>query len=70
MKDAIVIPQESTYDIQDKIFVFKVINGQIKSFPIEIMPYNDGQNYVVISGLESGDSIISEGAGLMRDRLK
>ena len=67
IKDAIVIPQEATFDIQDKIFVFKVIDGVAKATPVETMPYNDGQTYVVTSGLKTGDVIIAEGAGLLRD---
>ena len=67
IKDAIVIPQEATFDIQDKIFVFKVIDGVAKATPVETMPYNDGQTYVVTSGLKTRDVIIAEGAGLLRD---
>ena len=67
VKDAIVIPQEATFDIQDKIFVFKVENGRTKQTAIEIMPYHDGYNYVVTSGLKVGDVIIAEGAGLLKD---
>ncbi len=70
VKNVIVIPQEATYDIQDKYFVFKVENGVAKSTEIEVMPYNDGQNYVVTKGLATGDVIISEGAGLLRDGMK
>ena len=67
VKDAIVIPQEATFDIQDKIFVFKVENGLTKQTPIEIMPYHDGHNFVVTGGLKVGDVIIAEGAGLLKD---
>ena len=67
IKDAIVIPQEATFDIQDKIFVFKVEDGVAKAVPIDILPYNDGQSYVVTSGLKTGDVIIAEGAGLLKD---
>ena len=67
IKDAIVIPQEATFDIQNKIFVFKVIDGVAKATPVETMPYNDGRAYVVTSGLKTGDVIIAEGAGLLRD---
>ena len=70
VKNAIVVPQEATYDIQDKYFVFKVVDGVAKSTEIEVMSYNDGQNYVVTKGLTVGDVIISEGAGLLRDGVK
>lgn len=70
IKDAIVIPQEATFDIQDKIFVFKVEDGVAKAVPVDILPYNDGQSYIVTSGLKTGDVIIAEGAGLLKDGQK
>ena len=70
VKDAIVIPQEATFDIQDKIFVFKVENGITKQTAIDVMPYHDGRNFVVTSGLKVGDVIIAEGAGLLKDEMK
>ena len=70
IKDAIIIPQEATFDIQDKIFVFRVEDGVAKAVPIDILPYNDGQSYVVTSGLKTGDVIIAEGAGLLKDGQK
>ncbi len=69
-KNAIVIPQEATFDIMDKIFVFKVEQGVTKQTVIDVMPYNDGQNYVVTGGLKVGDVIIAEGAGLLKDGMK
>ena len=67
VKDAIVIPQEATFDIQDKIFVFKVENGLARQTAIEIMPYHDGHNFLVTGGLKVGDVIIAEGAGLLKE---
>jgi len=70
IKDAIVIPQEATFDIQDKIFVFRVESGVAKAVQVGVLPYNDGQSYVVTSGLKTGDVIIAEGAGLLKDGQK
>ena len=70
IKDAIVVPQEATFDIQDKIFVFKVVNGVAKAVMVDVMPYNDGHSYVVTNGLKTGDVIIAEGAGLLTDGMK
>lgn len=66
-KDCIVIPQSATYELQDKIFVFKVTNHKAVSAKIEVADANNGQDYVVMSGLAVGDTIISEGAGLVRE---
>lgn len=63
----LVIPQSSTYELQDKIFVYKVVDGKATSSEITIVPNNDGRNYIVTSGLEVGDTIVSEGAGLLKE---
>ncbi|MBR0275685.1 MAG: efflux RND transporter periplasmic adaptor subunit [Prevotella sp.] len=70
LKDAIVIPQEATYDLQDRYFVYKVVDGIARSTEIKIFPYNDGQTYAVTGGLKSGDVIIAEGAGLLKEGMK
>ena len=70
LKDAIVIPQEATYDLQDRTFVYKVVDGVAHSTEIKVFPYNDGKSDAVTSGLKTGDIIIAEGAGLMKDGMK
>lgn len=66
--DAIVIPQEATFEILDKIYVYKVIDGQAVSVIIETEKTNDGKSYIVTGGLEEGDVIIASGAGLVNER--
>lgn len=68
-KDCIVIPQEATYEIQDKIFVYRVINGKTSATAINVFSVNNGRDYVVESGLKKGDVIIASGAGLLRDGI-
>ncbi len=65
--NAIVIPQAATYEIQNKVFVYKVVDGKARSTVIEVMDYDDGSNYIVTKGLKVGDVIIAEGAGLVKD---
>lgn len=67
MTGCIVVPQEATFEIQDKIFVYKVVDGKAKSEAIQVYPSNDGKEYVVVSGLNVGDQIVAEGAGLLRE---
>ena len=66
-KDCIAIPQGATVQMQDKIVVYKVVDGKAVSTLITVAGINDGREYVVLSGLQSGDEIISEGAGLVRE---
>lgn len=66
-KDCIIIPQSATYELQNRVFTWKVVDSKTQSAPITIYKYNDGQTYIVLSGLQAGDVIIAEGAGLMRE---
>ncbi len=66
-EDCIVIPQTATYEIQERVFVFKVEDGKAVSAPVKVFRLNNGSDYVVESGLEEGDVIIAEGAGLVRE---
>lgn len=66
-QQCIVIPQGGTYEIQNKIFAYKVVDGKAVSTPIEIFEINDGKEYIVESGLQAGDVIVSEGAGLLKE---
>ena len=66
----IVIPQTATYELQNRIFVYKVIDGKASSSPVEVYRLNNGTDYIVESGLQEGDVIVAEGAGLVREGAK
>ncbi|MFI3293421.1 MAG: efflux RND transporter periplasmic adaptor subunit [Rikenellaceae bacterium] len=66
-ENAVVIPKAATFDLQDKIFVYKVVDGVAKSAPITVSKSMNSTEYVVTSGLNMGDVIISAGAGLVRE---
>lgn len=70
MHGVIVIPQEAAVDTNNKYLVYKVVNGKSSATEITVLPYNDGQNFVVTSGLVPGDSIIAEGAGFVTDGME
>ena len=67
LKNAIVIPQSATYELQDRIFVYKVIDGIACATEITVTPQNNGKEYIVETGLEVGDIIVAEGAGLIKE---
>lgn len=66
-KAAVVIPQEATYEIQDKVYVFKVIDGRTSSTIVSVERLNDGKSFVVTNGLDEGDVIVAKGAGLVHE---
>ena len=67
LKNCIVIPQAATYELQDRVFVYKVIDGKASATEIHISPQNNGVEYIVEDGLEVGDVIVAEGAGLIKE---
>lgn len=62
-----VIPQTAAFDIQDKVFVYKVVDGKAVSVPVDVTRVNGGKEYVVNEGLNRGDVIVAEGVGLLRE---
>lgn len=66
-KQCIVIPQGGTYEIQNRIFTYKVVDGKAVSTPVEVFEINDGKEFIVENGLQPGDVIVSEGAGLLKE---
>ncbi len=70
MHGVIVIPQEAVVDIHDKYLVFRVVDGKAVETEVTVMPYDDGQTFVVTGGLEPGDVIIAEGAGFVTDGME
>ncbi len=64
---ALVIPQSATYEIQDKRFVYKVVDGKAQSAPVQVTRVNGGTEFIVDEGLAAGDVIVAEGVGLLRE---
>ncbi|MBC7890123.1 MAG: efflux RND transporter periplasmic adaptor subunit [Ferruginibacter sp.] len=67
LKDQLLVPQESTYELQDKVFVFalgdsnKVVSKQIS------LSGKSGTNYLVSKGLARGERIVFSGIQRLRD---
>ncbi len=68
IKSAIIVPQNVTYELQDKRFVYVIDDkNKIKNVAITVMDGTPGQFYIVTDGLKSGDRIIAEGANNLKD---
>lgn len=65
--DCIVIPQAATFELQDKVYVYKVVDGKASSNLIEVDKISNGKEYIVRSGLTPGEVIVAEGVGLLRE---
>jgi membrane fusion protein (multidrug efflux system) len=69
-QQCVVIPQEATYELQNRMFVYRVIDGKTKATPVTLFPQNNGKEYIVEEGLNVGDTIIAEGAGLLKEGIE
>lgn len=69
-EDCIVVPQEATVKQQDKVLVYKVVDGKAVSSLIQVSDIDDGREYIVLSGLSVGDEIVAKGAGLIREGMQ
>lgn len=66
-RNVIVIPKNATYEVQDKVYAYRVKDNTAESVEINVAAFNDGNEYIVLSGLENGDVIVTEGVGSLRD---
>lgn len=67
VESALVVPQEATFELQDKIFVFAVSDSnKVVSTPIQVSDNMDNF-YLVETGLEPGDKIVYAGLDRLND---
>jgi membrane fusion protein, multidrug efflux system len=65
--DGLVIPQESTYELQDKVFVFLLgDSNKVISTPVKILG-RSGNYYLVEQGIKAGDQIVYSGVDKLTD---
>lgn len=68
---AIIIPQDACVEVQDKYFVYKVgKDNKVKYSEITIDTQNDGQNYIVTSGLSKGERIVVYGVNMLQEGME
>ncbi len=70
LRQCIVIPQEATYELQNRSFVYRVINGKTMATAVKLYPQHNGKEYIVEHGINVGDTIIAEGSGLLKDGVE
>lgn len=66
--DAVIVPQAATFEIQGKRFVY-IINKDsiVRQSPIEVTDMQDGKRYIVNKGLSTGQKVVIEGVGILKD---
>lgn len=69
LKEALIIPQEATFEIQDKVFVFALGDSNIvTSKPIAVAGKTP-HYYFVDGGVEAGEKIVFPGTGNLQDGM-
>ena len=67
--NAVVVPQEATFEIQDKVFVFVVgDSNKVLSKPI-VVAGKTASYYFVESGVQAGEKIVFAGTGNLQDGM-
>jgi membrane fusion protein (multidrug efflux system) len=67
LNSAIVIPQESTFELQDKVFVFVLADSnKVTSTPINVAG-TSGNYYLVGKGISPGQKIVYSGLDRLKD---
>lgn len=68
VRDALLIPQSATFELQDKIFAVTVgKDNKTKNVNITVLDDTAGNYYVVESGLKAGDQIVLEGVASLKE---
>ena len=66
-KNAIIIPQKATYDIQDKKMTYTVdADNIVHATNIQVLN-NTSDSYIIAWGLSEGDKIVLDGVGKIKD---
>ncbi|MCR4918553.1 MAG: efflux RND transporter periplasmic adaptor subunit [Prevotella sp.] len=68
---AVVIAQNATMEVQNKMFVYTLGEGnKVRYTEITVDPQNDGNNYIVRSGLKPGDKYVTNGLTKLSDGME
>jgi membrane fusion protein (multidrug efflux system) len=67
VNNALLVPQQATYELQGKRFVYRVDSGKVKSAEIMTLPAAAGLYFVVTDGLKPGDVVVYETATPIAD---
>jgi len=70
VSDVFVIPQQATFQLQDKILVFKVLGDSVAQAVVDVTTLPDGKSYAVSGGLSDGEQIVASGVTTLRHGAK
>ncbi|MGV3508993.1 MAG: efflux RND transporter periplasmic adaptor subunit [Sphingobacteriaceae bacterium] len=66
---SLIVPQEATYELQDKLFVYSLTDSnKVVGTPLTVTG-TTGRFYLVSKGVKNGDKIVYQGIGRLRDGM-
>ena len=65
--NVLLVPQSATVELQDKVFVFLLGKGNKVKKQVISVKAKSGNNYIVSSGLQAGDIIVTVGVDKLQD---
>jgi membrane fusion protein (multidrug efflux system) len=66
---SVLIPQESTFELQDKVFVYTLLDSnKVEGHPVTVAN-RSGRYYLISSGLKPGEKIVYSGLDRLRDGM-
>lgn len=65
----LLIPQSATFEIQDRVFAYRVVKGKAVATQIRVDAVN-ATHYAVVEGLSRGDVIVTEGVTMIQDGME
>lgn len=69
LDSSLAVPQESTFELQDKVFVFAMTDSnKVSGVPISVAG-KSGNYYLVNGGVKAGDKIVYTGLDRLRDGM-
>ena len=70
VKDAIIIPQKATYELQDRTYVYVVNDQNVVTSRSVVIKQKLSNLYVIESGLNENDKILLDGLQMVKDDEK
>ena len=68
---AVMVPQIAVVEVQEKKFVYTLgADNKVNYTEITVLTQNDGQNYIVTSGVKAGDKIVVEGITRLKNGME
>ena len=66
---SVLIPQEATFELQDKVFVYTVLDSnKVEGRPVTVAD-RSGRYYLISKGLKPGEKIVYAGLDRLRDGM-